>query len=79
MNTVIIIPSTGERAKKYFCYNFFKNKLTIGLWGLPDVCYERFPKLSALNGSTYSKFGIRWKKLLFEIVWNKIHFSFDKP
>lgn len=66
-----------QPAKKYFCFNLIKNKLIIGLWDVPDSYYLKFPRLTTFNFSAYSKFGIRWKRLLFEIVWNKRHYSFD--
>ena len=58
-------------AKKYFCWNLLKNKLTIGLWGIPDMSYYNFPVFSFFKCSSYFKFGIRYKRILFEIVWNK--------
>lgn len=76
-------PLKPQLAKKYFCFNLLKNRLTIGFWSIPDTPTElykiRFPKLSTFNCLAYSRFGIRWKRLLFEIIWNKKHYSFDKP
>jgi hypothetical protein len=73
----IFIPNTAIPAKKYFCYNLFSNKLVIVFWGIPDALSFKFPKLTTFDCTVYSKFGIRWKKFLFEIVWNKRHYSFD--
>ena len=77
----IFIPNTAIPAKKYFCFNLLNNKITISLWSIPDTPAElyksRFPRLSTFNCSSYSKFGIRWKRLLFEIIWNKRDYSFD--
>jgi len=73
----LFVPLEPKPAKKYFCFNLLKNKLTIGLWDVPDSYYLKFPRFTTFNCLAYSKFGIRWKKLLFEIVWNKRHYSFD--
>lgn len=63
-------------AKKHFCYNLFWKKLTIGLWGIPDTKYKKYPKISYFNFTSYTKLGVSWKKLLFEIVWNKRAYPF---
>ena len=74
----LFAPLKPQLAKKYFCFNLLKNKLTIGLWDVPDSYYLKFPRFTTFNFSSYSKFGIRWKKLLFEVVWNKRKYnSFD--
>ena len=73
----IFIPNKPKLAKKYFCFNLFNNKLVIGLWGIPDSYCLKLPRFTTFNFSAYSKFGIRWKKLLFEVVWNKRDYSFD--
>ena len=70
-------PIYGKPAKKYFCFNLLNNKLVIGLWGIPDAPYLKYPKLYTFDFSGYSKFGIRWIKILFEVVWNKRDYSFD--
>lgn len=61
----------STNAKKYFCWNLFGNKLAIGLWHIPEMSYYNFPVFNFFKCSSYNKFGIRKKRLLFEIVWNK--------
>jgi hypothetical protein len=63
-------------AKKHFCYNFFKNKFSIGLWDIPDTKYQKYPKLTFANFKSYIKIGFLWKKYLLEIVWNKWNYTF---
>lgn len=65
-------PLESYSCKKYFCWNLFKNKLTIGLWGIPDMSYYNFPVFSLFKCSSYVKFGVTYKRILFEIVWKRI-------
>lgn len=60
----------AKPAKKYFCYNFLWNKLSIGLWEFP-VLNKRKVSSTFFNCSSYTKIGIAWESYLFEIVWNK--------
>jgi hypothetical protein len=61
----------AKPSKKYFCWNLIKNRLIIGLWSIPDIRPCVFPCFSFFNCKFYTKLGIKYKRNLFEIVWNK--------
>jgi len=71
LNREILNGVNAKPSKKYFCWNLIKNRLVLGLWGIPDTRPCRFPSFSFFNCRSYTKFGVRYKRNLFEIVWNK--------